>query len=75
MPCLRALAAGGPGGALGRDDVNAVVTSGYLKGQTALDLSFRADFTAVLRDEFGGKRAAALKAQAARLRAMETGYF
>ena len=59
VPCLRALAAGGPGGALVGDAVNAVDQF----GKTALDHALkynRAEFAAVLRDELGGKRAAEL---------------
>ena len=57
VPCLRALAAGGPGGALVGDAVNAV------SNETALDWALdrnHAEFAAVLRDELGGKRAADL---------------
>ena len=59
VPCLRALVAGGPGGALVGDAVNAV--NKY--GETALDHALEEDhpeFAAVLRDELGGKRAADL---------------
>ena len=57
VPCLRALAAGGPGGALGAT-VNALLGS-----QTALALAVPLDkdeAAACLRDELGGKRAADL---------------
>ena len=57
VPCLRALAAGGPGGALG-DAVNAL-----FRGRTAPDFAVRFnkdEATACLRDEPGGKRAADL---------------
>ena len=60
VSCLRALAAGGPGGALVGDAVNAV-NKKY--GRTALDWALarnHAEFAAVLRDELGGKRAADL---------------
>ena len=60
VPCLRALAAGGPGGVLVGDAVNAVNTS---TGNTALDTALnydRHECAAVLRDELGGKRAAEL---------------
>lgn len=59
VPILRALVAGGPGGALVGDAVNAVNTH----GKTALDYALeqdRAEFAAVLRDELGGKRKADL---------------
>ena len=59
VPCLRALAAGGPGGARGGNAVNA----GDEDGKTALDYALEknhAEFAAVLRDALGGKRAAAL---------------
>ena len=60
VACLRALAAGGPGGKLEGDAaVNAVSRS----GKTALDYALEndhAEFAAVLRDELGGKRAADL---------------
>ena len=62
VPCLRALAAGGPGGALVGDAVNAV-SKYYGGGRTALDFALEdnlAEFAAVLRDELGGKRAADL---------------
>ena len=58
VPCLRALAAGGPGGALG-DAVNAVSNHGV----TALDYAVQRnkdEAAACLRDELGGKRAADL---------------
>ena len=57
VPCLRALAAGGPGGALG-DAVNAL-----WGGETALDKAVRNnkdEAAAYLRDKLGGKRAADL---------------
>ena len=57
VPCLRALAAGGPGGALG-DAVNAL-----WNGKTVLDLAVqynKDEAAACLRDELGGKRAADL---------------
>ena len=60
VPCLRALAAGGPGGALAGDAVNAVDKH---NGRTALDWALdcnHPEFAAVLRDELGGKRAADL---------------
>ena len=60
VPCLRALAAGGPGGALVGDAVNTVCKD---EGITALDLAQEAnnaEFEAVLHDELGGKRAADL---------------
>ena len=59
VACLRALAAGGPGGKLEGDAVNAA-TKG---GTTALDFAMEekyAELAAVLRDELGGKRAADL---------------
>ena len=58
VPCLRALAAGGPGGALG-DAVNAL----YDGRKTALDFAVqfnKDEAAACLRDELGGKRAADL---------------
>ena len=58
VPCLRALAAGGPGGALG-DAVNALDKN----GRTALALAVKYNMdeaAACLRDELGGKRAADL---------------
>ena len=63
VPCLRALAAGGPGGALVGDAVNAVDMH---YDMTALGLALEwnhAEFAAVLRDELGGKRAADVKAE------------
>ena len=56
VPCLRTLAAGGPGGALG-DTVNAVYN-----GETALDMAVRRnkDEAAACLRELGGKRAADL---------------
>ena len=59
VPCLRALAAGGPGSALAGDAVNVVDKN----GGTALDwaLGNNAEFAAVLRDELGGKRGADLR--------------
>ena len=61
VPILHALVAGGPGGALAGDAVNAV-DGEY--GRTALDNALanrnHAEFAAVLRDELGGKRAADL---------------
>ena len=56
VPVLRALAAGGPGGVLAGDAVNAVNGD----GRTALDYAGFFEFAAVLRDELGGKRAAEL---------------
>ena len=61
LPCLRALVAGGPGGALAGDAVNAVNKS---YGMTALDIALTTgglntnstEFVAVLR-KLGGKRA------------------
>jgi ankyrin repeat protein len=55
VPCLRALAAGGPGGALVGDAVNAVDSDGNTALDVALDMN-HAEFAAVLRDELGGKR-------------------
>ena len=60
VPCLRALAAGGPGGALVGDAVNAVSKD---DGKTALDYALQwnyAECAAVLRNELGGKRGADL---------------
>ena len=61
VPCLRALVAGGPGGALVGDAyINAVSMYG---GKTALDYALeknRAEFATVLRDELKGKRGADL---------------
>ena len=60
--CLRALVAGGPGGALSGDTVNAVDSD----GDTALDWAFflpdkrNVEMAAVLRYELGGKRGAEL---------------
>ena len=59
VPCLRALLAGGPGGALSVDHVNATFGDGADK-QTALDFAFEAghgEFAKVLRGELGGKTA------------------
>ncbi len=65
VPCLRALAAGGPGGALG-DAVNALRYCNYYAWngkKTALDFAKWKNHdkaAACLRDELGGKRAADL---------------
>ena len=59
VPCLRALAAGGPGGALVGDAVNAVSKHGRTALDWALEMN-HAECAAVLRDELGGKRAADL---------------
>ena len=58
-PCMKALAKGGPGGALGADTVNLVST---LTGKTALDwaLERNAAECVALLHELGGKRAADL---------------
>ena len=58
--CLRALAAGGPGGKLEGDAaVNAVDHNGDTALDHALEQNF-AEVTAILRNELGGKRAADL---------------
>ena len=59
VPCLRALAAGGPGGALVGDAVNAVTKGNNAAFDFAVDKN-NAEFAAVLRDELGGKRGADL---------------
>ena len=59
VPILRALVAGGPGGKLVGDDVNAEDTRFRNWRKTALDYALDEDhveFASVLRDEFGGKQ-------------------